>query len=418
MHWIGFLQCVTGVTAVTLVLHCVFGYAWKKKTLVFWISLIAATAAGIGTILLSRSEPDAAVLLQEVLSLVCTASFPYILLRFGRKSTFFLFGLAYCATVDYFVTIIPTKQPGTTCFLIDIIVCLLAVGAHKASIKAPPESLDRVSAWIFIAVFIADLSAFYSGMLNKDASYYAGVSAVLKAFSLAMICGSVLLIVRKILATQRAERMAAEQLALQLRHYEDLIEKNQSVRAFRHDYENNLLSIGALLDSGQTEDARDYVRQLQGDVHAAAYAFATGNYFADAILSDKAEVAKGKDIRISFSGTVPKKGIANPDLCTILCNLLDNAIRASDPCAPCTVELDGRESVDRWLLTVKNPVTQKVVIRGGTIRTSKTDTENHGIGIANVRRAAEMYRGYLDLECDDHCFTAEVGLMLNREETK
>ena len=416
MQWIGFLQCVTGAAAVTLVLHCVFGYAWKKKTLALWIALIVAMAAGIGTILLSRSEPDAADLLQEVLSLVCTASFPYLLLRFGRKSTFLLFGLAYCATVDYFVTIIPAKQPGTTCFLVDIIVCLLAAGAHKASIKAPPGSLDRVSAWIFIAVFIADLSAYYSGMLNKDASYYVGVSAALKVFSLAMICGSVLLIVRKILATQRAERMAADQLALQLRHYEDLIEKNQSVRAFRHDYENNLLSLGALLDSGQTEDARDYVRQLQGDVHAAAYAFATGNYFADAILSDKAEVAKGKDIRISFSGTVPKKGIANLDLCTILCNLLDNAVRGSEARAPCTVELDGRETADRWLLTVENPVQQKVVIRDGTIRTSKADAENHGIGIANIRRAAEKYHGYLELGCDDHCFTAEVGLMLNTEE--
>lgn len=61
---------------------------------------------------------------------------------------------------------------------------------------------------------------------------------------------------------------------------------------------------------------------------------------------------------------------------------------------------------------------QKVVIRSGTIQTSKADAENHGIGIANVRRAAEKYHGYLDLECDDHCFTAEVGLMLNTEERK
>ena len=418
LPWIGLLQCISGVAAIVLVLRFVFGYAWKKKSPELWIALIIAIGAEIGTILLSLNEPDAADLLQETLTLICTVSFPYMMFRCGRKSTFLLFSLAYCATVDYFVTIIPTKQPSTICFLIDIIVCLLAIGAHKANTKAPLESLDHVSAWIFIAVLIADLSAYYSGMLNKDASYYAGVSVVLKVFSLAMICVSVLLIVRKILATQRAERIATEQLVLQLRHYEDLVEKNQSVRAFRHDYENNLLSLGALLDSGQTEDARDYVQKLRSDVHNAAYTFTTGNYLADAILSDKAAQAQKSGIQFFFDGTVPEKGIDNLDLCTILCNLLDNAIRGCHNCAPCLVELTGRETADRWLLTVCNPVEKKITIKNGTIRSSKTDRENHGIGLANIRRTAAKYNGYVELQCDDRTFTAEVGLMLHREDTK
>lgn len=418
LHWIGILQCITSVAAVTLVLRCVFGYAWKERRLAAWITLFAAAAAETGVLLLSRTDPDTAILFQEALILVCSVVFPYTLLRCGRKRTFLLFSLAYCATTDYLVSIIPTRYPNVAYVLIDVLVCLLVIIAYRSNQKAPAGFLDEVSIWFFIAVFAADLSAYYSSMLNRDSSYYAGVSALLKIISLALVFVSILLTVRRYLALQRAERIASKQLAVQLRHYEDLVEKNRSVRALRHDYENNLLSIGVILDAGQTEDARDYVRRLQGEVHTAAYAFATGNYFADAILSDKAAVAAEKDIQISFSGTVPEKRISNPDLCTILCNLLDNAVRGSEPCAPCTIELDGRETADRWLLTVKNPVQQKVIIRGGTIRTSKAEAESHGIGIANVRRAAEKYHGYLDLECDDHCFTAEVGLMLNTEETK
>lgn len=418
LHWIGFLQCGTGVAAVTLVLRCVFGYAWKKRRRTAWIAMLFAAAAETGVLLLSRSDPQTADLVQEALILVCSVVFPYLLLRHNRKRTFLLFSLAYCATTDYIISLIPTRHPNAAFVLIDALVCLLAIVVYISNRKAPPVFLDGVPAWIFISVFAADLSAYYSGMLNQDASYFAGVSVALKAVSLVLIFVSILLIVRRYLALQRAERTASKQLAVQLRHYEDLVEKNRSVRALRHDYENNLLSLGAILEAGQTEDARDYVRRLQGEVHAAAYAFATGNYFADAILSDKAAAAEEIDIRISFSGTVPEKGIANPDLCTILCNLLENAVRGSAPCAPCTVELTGRETTDRWLLTIKNPVAQKVVIRGGTIRTSKADAENHGIGIANVRRAAEKYNGYLELECDDHCFTAEVGLILKTGETK
>ena len=105
-------------------------------------------------------------------------------------------------------------------------------------------------------------------------------------------------------------------------------------------------------------------------------------------------------------------------MCTILCNLLDNAIRGSSLCAPCVIEIVGQEASDRWLFTVKNPVAQKVIIRGGMIPTSKKDFEKHGLGLANVRRAVEKYNGYLELSCDDHCFTAEVGLMLNTEVKK
>lgn len=418
MHWIGLLQCVTAATAVTLTLHRVFGYAWKRGRRTVWIALLIAAAAGAGVMLSSRAEPDAADLIREALILVCAIVFPYALLRFNRKRTFLLFGLAYCATTDYIVSVIPTAHTAFAYILLDVLIGVSALIACKANRKAPPGFPDQVSVWIYIAVFTADLSAYYGGMLHQDTTYYAGVSVALKAVSLVLICISILLLVRRYLAIQRAERTALEQLAMQLRHYDDLVEKNRRVRALRHDYENNLLSIGAILDAGQTEDARDYVRRLQGEVHAAAYTYATGNYFADAILSDKASAAEEKGIRISFGGTVPEKGIANPDLCTILCNLLDNAVQGSVLCAPCAVDLDGRETADRWLLQVKNPVAHKVDVRGGVIRTSKADKENHGLGLANVRRAAERYDGYLELKCDDHCFTAEVGLMLKSEVTE
>lgn len=418
MRWIGLLQCISGVTAVVLVLRCMFGYTPKKRCPTFPVALCLAAAAETGILLLSRRDTQTADLLQEVLTLACSVAFPYTLLRCSRKRTFLLFAVTYCATIDYIVSLIPTRHIGAVYILIDVLACLPAVIVFLSDRKAPSDFLDEVPVWVFIAVSAADLSAYYSGMLHRDASYSAGVSVALKVIALVLICVSIFVIARRYLALQRAERTAEKQLAMQLRHYEELVEKNRSVRAFRHDYENNLLSLGAILDSGNTQEARDYVQTLQRDVHAAGYAFTTGNYLADAILSDKAEAAKEKGIQITAAGTVPQKGIANPDLCTILCNLLDNAIRGSEPCAPCTVELDGQETADRWLLTIKNPVVQKVAIRGGKIRTSKADAENHGIGIANVRHTAEKYNGYLDLGCDDHRFTAEVGMMLNTEERK
>ena len=418
MYRIGLLQCISSAAAVTLLLRCVFGYARAKRYTAFGITLCIAAVSEAAVLFFARRGADAASYLQDVMILACTIAFPYTLLRHGRKSTFFLFGLIYGATADYIAVLIPVRCTGVVYVIIDVFVCLFALWMRKSGKQAPPDFLEHLPVWSYITVFVAEWSAYYSWMLSRDASYFESISAVLKLLSLILTGAGAALIVRRFLAAKRAAQEADERLAAQLRHYEELVEKNRSVRAFRHDYVNNLLSIGAILDAGETEQAREYVRQLQGGLHGTAYTYTTGNYLADAILSDKDAAAESKSIRIAFTGTVPEKGVGNPDVCTILCNLLDNAIRGSEPCAPCTIELEGRESADRWLLTVKNPVAQKVVIRGGTIRTSKADRENHGIGLANVRRAAEKYNGYTELQCDDRCFTAEIGLMLNTEEIK
>lgn len=418
LHWIGLLQCLSGTAAVTLLLRYVFDYARKERRTAFWIALFIAAAVEAGVLLWSGTDPDTADLVQEALDLVCSLAFPYLLLRHRRKSTFLLFSLVCSATADYLVFFIPARLKDAAYVCIDVSLCLFALRMHHAKKAAPPDFLEDLPVWIYTTVFVAEWSAYYSGMLSRDASYYVGVSTALKLLSFVLVGGSIVLIVRRFLASQRAEQEARERLAAQLRHYEQLVEKNRGVRAFRHDYMNNLLSLGAILDAGETEDARAYVRRLQGDAECTAYTYTTGNYLADAILADKDAAAERKEIRITFTGTVPEKGIANPDLCTVLCNLLDNAIRGCAPCAPCAVELDGRETADRWLLTVKNPVLQKVDVRGGTIRTSKADRENHGLGLANVRRTAEKYHGYLELDCSDCCFTAEVGWILNTEEIK
>ena len=408
-----------GVFAQILMLRFVFGYAWKKKRTWFWSILGVAVPIQLALLLGTRAYSETTELLQELFSLLCSVVFPYTILQYKRKRTFFMFSVVYCATIDYIVFLIPTDRQNTAYLLTESVVIGLIILFWKVwGIRAPSDFLEQIPAWLYMVVFVADLNAYYSGMLNRDTSYYAEVSAALRIVSFAMMAFGVGYIVHRYLSVRLAEQQAKQQIAAQLRFYEEYAEKNRAVRAFRHDYENNLISLGVFLDAGQIADAQAYVQKLQGDVQSTANAFTTGNYLADAILSQKAAQAAGQQIEIDFSGTVPKSGIDHTDLCSILCNLLDNAICAAKPSAPCRVELVGRETADSWKLTVRNPVKKRVPIRGGTIRTSKADRENHGIGLTNVKRSAENYGGYLELQCDDRCFTAEVGMMLNTEEKR
>ena len=62
------------------------------------------------------------------------------------------------------------------------------------------------------------------------------------------------------------------------------------------------------------------------------------------------------------------------------------------------------------VLEVKNGISQKVVIEGNHVRTTKEDVRNHGIGLRNVISTVEKYDGYLNLDSTETEFIAKVFL--------
>ena len=168
-----------------------------------------------------------------------------------------------------------------------------------------------------------------------------------------------------------------------------MIAKNRDIRAFRHDYKNNLFSISAFIKSGRLDEAEKYIGELSDELSLTENTYSTGNYLADAILSDKSQSAAEKGITIDFSGTIPAKGIKNSDLCAVISNAVDNAIRGCEKCASCKINIISEEKSSGVLMTFKNPVKEKVVIKNNIIRTTKQDKNNHGIGLGNIRRAAK-----------------------------
>ncbi len=125
--------------------------------------------------------------------------------------------------------------------------------------------------------------------------------------------------------------------------------------------------------------------------------------------------ANEKNIEIDFTGTFPASGIENTDLCAILCNALDNAIRGCTPCAPCKIKINSKENSVGVIITIKNPVLEKVEIKNNKIKTTKLDKENHGIGIPKIEKTAKKYNGYIDTKCDDEFFVIEIGLYCKGE---
>lgn len=194
------------------------------------------------------------------------------------------------------------------------------------------------------------------------------------------------------------------QVELQLCHYEKLEKINMEIRRFRHDYTNHMNCLGAMLKSERYTEAADYIENISGKLPSGEFLFKTGNYIADAILTDKQEKAAAQNISIKFDGYITDK-ISNTDLCIILSNALDNAIEACEKDdGEKEISVYGNFQQGYFVLIIKNPTQNTLTVNGELPATSKDDKVYHGFGLSNIRFVVNKYNGTMKIFSENNFF--------------
>lgn len=272
-----------------------------------------------------------------------------------------------------------------------------------------PEVFAEIPKWIYAVIMLFDLTCYY-----KEFGASVGWYNALYIVSSAAVILCALYLVFKIYYMAHQQTDIIKQMEMQKEFGEKTILGDEELRRFRHDYRNHMIVVNAYLESGKTAEARKYLNTINGGINGVLNKIKTGNFVSDAILNSKAVSAAKFDTQISFSGRVPSEGISSEDLCTILSNLIDNAIEACEKVAGRKkIEIESGEANGFLILSVSNPT-----VNGANpkFRTTKKDKLNHGIGLKNVERVIKKYNGTLDLGKNGELFTANVRVEMEAEQ--
>lgn len=169
---------------------------------------------------------------------------------------------------------------------------------------------------------------------------------------------------------------------------ENIVALEKSYRAQRratHEFKNQLQTISDLLALGEINEAKKYLRTIQGQQTIRIFCVNSHHPIIDAVLNHKYQTAKevGIDVQIQVND-LSRVSIETNQLVVLLSNLLDNAIEGC-----CRIE-GGRSlhcsivSGEVLLLSVCN-TSQPVKISNNTIATSKMSKENHGYGLSQIQ---------------------------------
>lgn len=208
-------------------------------------------------------------------------------------------------------------------------------------------------------------------------------------------------------------RIAEYQSELIEKHCDEVQNIYKTMRGWRHDYHNHIQTLLALC--GDEAKTREYLLTLNDDLTTVDTVIKTGNVMIDAILNSKLSLIKSKGIVVNAKALVPKElAISEIDLCTIIGNLLDNAMEAC---------LRQKADEQRFIRVFIGILKEQLYISvynslGGEVKKnnkkyiSTKGGENHGFGLARVDRIVKKYEGYINRQNEDGVFATEVMLPL------
>ncbi len=193
------------------------------------------------------------------------------------------------------------------------------------------------------------------------------------------------------------------------------------VRGWRHDVKDMVSTLSSLASRGEYDSMKGYLRELNGAAEETKLLISTGNPALDATVSAKLMLADKNGATVDHTIAIPENmEIESTDICSIVLNLMDNAIEAVSALPPGErrIDLEIIEKGGMLAVRVQNPCNGEYKFDGNTLATTKPNSSIHGIGLERISRIVAGHQGFFKIEPKEHSFEVNVLLPLTKEGVK
>ena len=204
------------------------------------------------------------------------------------------------------------------------------------------------------------------------------------------------------LQLRRMTSVYEQQLDLCERHQQERELSILRLRDMRHNMKNNLVSILAYAENGDNEKIIRFVNEImeEGGIKTSTVTN-SGNIVIDSLIGYWYVEAKKVGIDFSVNLNIPMEmPFRGADICLILGNLLENAVEAAQKAeGKKYIRLHMKYDKNNLLLFVENNYKGVLIkTKDKRLKSTKTDAENHGVGIPSVYRIAAKYHGVVTID--------------------
>lgn len=215
--------------------------------------------------------------------------------------------------------------------------------------------------------------------------------------------------------TENAVLSARNELAME--SYENLCRQSEEVMMLRHDTMKHYALLHTMAQENP-EQLPDYLEELIGQIKEIRPVIQSGNKMLDIIINGKLGIAADKGIRVEIirSQAPEKLPLTDAQLCSLITNILDNAITAASSCDAKKpyIKLDFHCKNNNFVFLCENTMKaygqppEKSPRRKDGQGQQKIPMTEHGYGLKIIRRIMKNFDDMISIETDRNVFKISI----------
>ena len=216
---------------------------------------------------------------------------------------------------------------------------------------------------------------------------------------------------------QQQNHNAEKQLIMQTNYTFQLREQVEIRRRFVHDFRHHLRTLHTLAEQTGDQVILEYLDSVGEYSSGSGKIMETycGRPAVDALLFYYDNLAEIRHINLSLQFQIPEPfSMTDVELCTLLGNLLENAVEAClrmPPEATKRIRLKTACKPAFWYMVIENTYNGMLAPKEQQgFFTRKNNSEYHGIGLSSAMHLVEKHKGTLDVQPSAELF--RVGIMI------
>lgn len=196
-----------------------------------------------------------------------------------------------------------------------------------------------------------------------------------------------------------------QQIQFQKEKYNQLSEAYRQNRRLIHDVKKHYFSVQKYIEHQDFDSLFTYIRSAVEDLEYTYAKYNTGNLVIDAFLTNYENLFEASHIGFLTRLNVEcsRIPVSDYDLCIILGNILDNALRECK-----RVNLQESKVLVRFLIEIETTDQDKFRIHTENLCPDKSmeveqpDSLNHGYGLENIKKTVEENKGFVSVQVSDY----------------
>lgn len=196
-------------------------------------------------------------------------------------------------------------------------------------------------------------------------------------------------------------RLQIEKNRADTAYYDELIERDIESRKFRHDLKKHLYVLKEFLIANEINKAYNYLEEFVQSSNVLLTPYSCGNKCLDTVLNAYRQELSKTELCFKIEDGVDLSYISQIDSTVIFGNIISNAIRSCEDSANKVFIISFKNINDAYyVLKFENACDYAYKINN-KYKTTKIDTNNHGIGLQNIISNVSKYKGTVKFHFND-----------------